>query len=688
MQIEPGTIIDGKFAVLDTIGSGGFGTVVRAKQLKFDREVAVKILDGANTDEELTKRFQREAAILSDFQTKYIPSIYGYGVWQGHPYMAIEFLRGKSLASLLEADHAFSLERSEPIISGIAKALEYAHRRGVVHRDLSPANIVLVTIDGKEEARIIDFGLATFTLPDLRNRQKLTEAGFAVGSFQYMSPEQCLAEPADARSDIYALGCITYRTITGRVPYDADNEILLMRKHVTEATPHVPSAFPAMIQTVIDKAMAKEREQRYQNAAEFLDDWKLALHSKPAQQGMFARPTIGLLFACLMLVAIAGYVTFAPKPPVAPKPESVRGDLHTAVDLAENFRSIPDNEKATAVDRQRRLLEHVLEVNESTHELSARDFEQACVHLARAYIKQHRYSDGHRLAQRGIDHELERQIASPLLIRTYAAAAAKLDSDTIERTMKQLRAIIDHRPPVMLPAQGEARMSLAELLVDAGRVEEAKQVIPYFDQHDTYSLAEDRLLLCAARLSRSARQLIRNAKQMDVEMESLPDPERRVLAMHEGIVYEQALQTDERTHELSPAETEEALIKVSVARKYEGRFHEALEFAGKAVDSEIARGTLTGPTLLNFTLNTLTVQPDDRATAIAKYRSILEHASGYSMAAQGEARMGLAENLQRDGNCEEAIKVLPPLEQADAYQIDRSRVQDVLRECGAKSPPR
>lgn len=688
MNIEPGTVIEGKFEVLDTIGSGGFGTVVRAKQLKFDREVAVKILDGANTDEELTKRFQREAAILSEFQTKYIPSIYGYGMWQGRPYMAIEFLHGKTLASLLDTEHAFPLERAEPIISGIAKALEYAHSRGVVHRDLSPANIVLVTIDGKEEARIIDFGLATFTLPDLRNRQKLTEAGFAVGSFQYMSPEQCLAEPADARSDIYALGCITFRTITGRVPYDADNEVLLMRKHVMEATPHVPSQFPAMIQTVIDKSMAKDRVQRYQNATEFLEDWKQALHSKPAQQGRFARPTIGLLFACLVLVAIAAYVTFAPKPTVAPKPESIRGDLYTALDLAENFRSIPDAEKAAVVDRQRRLLEHVLEVDDRTHELSARDFELACLHLARAYIKQQRYSDGYRLAQRGLDAELGRQIASPLMIRTYATAAAKLDSGAIDRTMKQLRTIIEHRPPFMLPAHGEARMSLAELLVEAERFDEAKQVIPYFDQHGTYSLSEERLLLCSARISRSARQLIRNAKQMDLEMESLPDPERRVLATHEGIVYEQALKTDERTHELSPAEIEEALIRVSVARKYEGRFHEAFEFASRAVDSEMARGTLTGNNLLNFTLTTCNAGADNRARAIAKYRSILEHASGYPMAAQGEARMGLAENLQRDGKCEEALKVLPSLSQAEGYEIYRLRLQQLLHACGAKSPAR
>jgi serine/threonine protein kinase len=504
MKTTIGTIIDDKYEALEVLGTGGFGTVYRARQIQFDREVALKVLNAPDLDEALLKRFEREAAILQDFRSKYIPAIYGYGIWLGQPYMAIELVRGKSLATILQDEHAFPLERAKPIITDVAKALEYAHGQGVVHRDLSPANIILVAKGEGEEAKIIDFGLATFSQIDLRNRQKLTEAGFTVGSFQYMSPEQCLAEPADQRSDIYSLGCVLYRTITGRVPYDAENEVLLMRKHVHEAAPHVPSQFPSLVQTIVDRSMAKEKTERYQTATEFLADWQqVDLKSTGDQKRVFT-PTLGLLATALLLLAVSAAVTFYRLPGSQQPEPSQESSLtaHKAVleaaDLGEGMKTLGEQEQAQRLEKIIPLLEQALQTHARTNELSERDFEVACVQLARAYRRKNRDADAFRVAEQGIKHEIARGLCTPLMTRTYAAAAMGLDSATKDKALEQLYAIAHHQPPFVLPTIGEARMSLAELLTSKGEFEGAEKAMPEFNKLDVYNLSSTRWEQCKA----------------------------------------------------------------------------------------------------------------------------------------------------------------------------------------------
>jgi serine/threonine protein kinase len=496
MKAELGTAIDGKFSVLEALGTGGFGTVYRARQLQFDREVAIKVLDVPEFDESLLKRFEREAKILQQFQTKYIPTIYGYGLWDGRPYMAMELVDGPTLQNVLQAEHSLPLERLQSIIADVATALEYAHQRGIVHRDLSPANIILVQNNGKEEARIIDFGLATFSELDLRNRQQLTETGYAVGSFHYMSPEQCMAEPVDGRTDIYSLGCVIFRALTGQLPYEADNELLLMRKHVNEATPHIPSQFPESIQTVIDKTMAKNRSQRYANASEFLEDWRKLKERQAPRSPLLLVPSLTFLAVALSVVAAMAIWNWSI---VTPK-QSAREPMRIGVDLAESFGDVPLPEQPAVVEKTRKLFESAIEINDRTHEFSPREFELACQYLARAYHKQNRNADALKLAKRAIDAQLNRGVVTPLLIRTYATAALALERRDKERVIEDLKLIVMHNPPFVLPSQGEARMSLAELLVSEGRKPAAKQFIPRFEQLGDYELSADRWQECMSEL--------------------------------------------------------------------------------------------------------------------------------------------------------------------------------------------
>lgn len=277
-----GAIVDERYEILGVIGAGGFGTVYKARQVHLDRIVALKVLNEASNDETWA-RFEREGKILSSLQNKHITYFHSFGHWAGAPYMVTEFVEGQDLQKLLFSNKPLGVPRSLAILMQICDGVGAAHTAGVIHRDLKPSNVLLSADDS---VKVIDFGLAKLVAGSAG--QKLTEAGCAIGSVLYMSPEQCIGQPADERSDIYALGAILYHCLTGRTVFDGDHSVVVMQKHVGEPPPRLRESgieFERMadLQAVLDKCLAKQAEYRYQSVADLLMDLQLLqLHQPPS----------------------------------------------------------------------------------------------------------------------------------------------------------------------------------------------------------------------------------------------------------------------------------------------------------------------------------------------------------------------------------------------------------------------
>ena len=186
----------------------------------------------------------------------------------GSFYLVMERLRGESLAALLEREGRLSWERTLEIVRGLAEALDEAHALGIVHRDLKPENVMLsVDAGGRELVKLVDFGIAR-----LERAEQLTMVGRVMGTPEYMSPEQCVGTTADGRADVYALGALAYRCLTGRLPFEADSFMGLVTQHLTETPPSPSSLAPldARVDAVLLRALAKDRDARHASAGELL----------------------------------------------------------------------------------------------------------------------------------------------------------------------------------------------------------------------------------------------------------------------------------------------------------------------------------------------------------------------------------------------------------------------------------
>lgn len=316
----------GDYEIERVLGAGGMGVVYLARQRHPQRQVAIKTLISEHDRPDLLARFQQEAEILGRLKHPGIAQVYATGVAEldegTQPYIVMEYVDG---APLLAATTAMDLRRKVELLARICDAMEHAHIRGVIHRDLKPSNI-MVQADG--QPKVLDFGVARMTATD-PGRRELTSAGMVIGTMAYMSPEQAGGDPneIDIRSDVYALGVIAYRLLTGQMPYDIEGQgIGGALRAIAEAAPRpltqlVPG-LAADLEVVVLKALAKDREARYQNAAEFADDLRRYLNDESvharrpslfAELRRFARRNrafvAGLAIAALALVAATVLVT-------------------------------------------------------------------------------------------------------------------------------------------------------------------------------------------------------------------------------------------------------------------------------------------------------------------------------------------------------------------------------------------
>ena len=269
-----GQTIDNRYAVESVLGEGGMGLVYRARHIVLGKPLAIKVLrPDVSRDAEIIARFKQEAQSASGIGNQHIIDISDFGTLpDGSTYFVMEFLEGNDLTHVIEQQQPIAPRRVTHVARQLCRALGAAHDAGIVHRDLKPDNIYLIKRgDDVDFVKVLDFGIAKVG----GSTSKLTRAGQVFGTPHYMSPEQCAGSGVDHRTDIYALGVILYEMVTGSVPFDADNLMGILTKHLYEqpkAPREINPNVPVDLETVVQRCMAKDAEQRYQTMAEVVAD--------------------------------------------------------------------------------------------------------------------------------------------------------------------------------------------------------------------------------------------------------------------------------------------------------------------------------------------------------------------------------------------------------------------------------
>ena len=275
-QLKSGSVVGG-YRIDQLISRGGMGLVYRATNVALHRIYALKVLSPELAeDEKFRERFKREMRIAASLHHPNIVGIHYAGEHEGMLFFVMDFVTGTDLREVLVKQGALDPNRAVDLLEQFASALDAAHRRGLVHRDVKPANILITVKDGEEHSYLTDFGLAK----KFDTASGLTAKGLLVGTVDYMAPEQITGARTDARTDIYALGCVFYQMLSGKVPYERENSVATLFAHVHEPPPRlggaIMDAHPAFV-AVLEKAMAKESDDRYFSAGDFAADAAAAL---------------------------------------------------------------------------------------------------------------------------------------------------------------------------------------------------------------------------------------------------------------------------------------------------------------------------------------------------------------------------------------------------------------------------
>jgi eukaryotic-like serine/threonine-protein kinase len=261
------TLFDGRYRILRKLGSGGMANVYLAEDEDLGRRVAIKILsDRYASDDNFNERFRREAKSAASLSHPNIVSIYDRGEADGLPYIAMEVIEGRTLKELVMTRGPLPIAQAVEYAKHILGALRFAHRHGIIHRDIKPHNVLL---GAEDRVKVTDFGIAR------AGASQMTEVGSIMGTAQYLSPEQARGAPVAAPSDLYSAGVVLYEMLTGKTPFNGDTPIEIAMKHLNEA-PRPPSELrseiPAELDLIVLRALAKDPHDRYQSAEEFSED--------------------------------------------------------------------------------------------------------------------------------------------------------------------------------------------------------------------------------------------------------------------------------------------------------------------------------------------------------------------------------------------------------------------------------
>jgi tetratricopeptide (TPR) repeat protein len=281
-----GKVINNKYEVLDKLGGGGMGVVYRARHKELHRDYAVKFLLSSGPygfDARQLARFEREARAASGLHHQNLIAITDFGTTDdGMPYLVMDLVRGDTVSDVIEKSGRIAAPEALEIAKQVCEGLEYAHGKGVIHRDLKPSNLMITRKEGALNVRILDFGIAKFGEDETDAGMKtLTQTGEIVGSPAYMSPEQAMGTKLDARSDIYALGCVLFEMLTGRAVFQGDSPLAIVVQHLNSDAPSVRDLregrnVPAAIEKIVRQTLQKKPEDRYQSVADLHSDLKRA----------------------------------------------------------------------------------------------------------------------------------------------------------------------------------------------------------------------------------------------------------------------------------------------------------------------------------------------------------------------------------------------------------------------------
>lgn len=282
-----GNVLDGRYRLDSLIGEGGMGDVYRATHVHLDTEFAVKLLKPEFVaNETAIKRFRLEAKAAGRIHHPNAVRVTDFGVTPERVvFLVMELVQGQSLRLMIRNEGTLEATRSVNIVRQVCAAVDAAHRGGVIHRDLKPDNILIEALTNAERVKVLDFGIAK--LREAKTDTFLTQAGTIIGTPQYMSPEQCMGNPLDPRSDIYSIGVLLYEMLTGEVPFDGEstiqvvyNQLHLMPRPVRELVP----AIPEPVAQVIMRALEKEPDKRQSSASQLSEELKRALSGGPMEE--------------------------------------------------------------------------------------------------------------------------------------------------------------------------------------------------------------------------------------------------------------------------------------------------------------------------------------------------------------------------------------------------------------------
>jgi non-specific serine/threonine protein kinase/serine/threonine-protein kinase len=376
----------GRYQIIRRIGRGGMGSVYEAEQDSPRRTVALKIIRAGVISPQLMQRFQYEAEVLGRLQHPGIAQIYEAGVFRAEdqpdhepqPYFAMELIDGLPITEYCQVHQLGTRERLE-LLARVSDAVQHAHQRGVIHRDLKPGNILVVSGTGAESSesgsrsgsahgaqpKVLDFGVARATDSDIQTTTLRTDIGQLIGTVPYMSPEQASGDPGeiDTRSDVYALGVLAYEVLAGRLPYDIRQKMIHESLRIIREDPPTPLSsanrmFRGDVETIVATALTKEKERRYQSASALASDIRRYLNDEP----IAARPPSALYqfrkFAQRNRAVVAGIVTTV---------------LALVIGLAATiwYAAGESEQRALAVDNERIALEQERRASEKATEATA-----------------------------------------------------------------------------------------------------------------------------------------------------------------------------------------------------------------------------------------------------------------------------------------------------------------------------
>lgn len=276
-----GRVVDGRFRVTSLLGSGGMGAVYLAEHVGIGKQVAIKVLRADLRDNrDLLRRFRREAMAVSKLTDTHTITVFDYGVWKGLVYLVMEYLVGTDLADVLESEQRLPLDRCLRIARQICSSLSEAHQLGIIHRDLKPENIFITrTTTGEEFIKVLDFGLAKILRSEGRSETFETQKGALLGTPYYMAPEQIDTDigAVSGRTDLYSLGALLFRMLTGHYAYDGNTPVQVLEKHLTADLPAFAAVAPELplpmgVETLVRSMMARKAADRPKDA-QAVADW-------------------------------------------------------------------------------------------------------------------------------------------------------------------------------------------------------------------------------------------------------------------------------------------------------------------------------------------------------------------------------------------------------------------------------